>query len=499
VASKAFVAGIPSSVSTVFVEICKQQGYDVTCCEDRATALVAIEEQSFDLVCLGSGIKNASPFDLCKIMRRHSSWRDCPIVLVTDRPESGLIEKAFSAGFSESFSSTQLDALATFITRYGNYRRSIEGRVLLVEDSAVLQQVVKLMLVQVGLEVVCSESVKAAQEELESGSFDLIITDVVLKGDLTGLDLIARVRRMEGVRGDVPVLVMSNYQSSAQRLAPFRIGADDYISKPVDGDALTARSLRLIESYQLLVTVRDQQRKQEKTNHLMGQMLSRVSHECRNSMNIILGVSKLLLRKNDVNKDQTNKIEMIINAGKHQLSLLNDILDYTKLNSGDIDFRPSITAVGEIVSEAVGLFEQSCEDRGLTMEFSVSPEVPEHCFLDVRLVKQVLINLLANAAKYTTEGRVSVSVAVDSVLNKGPMLVFSVRDTGRGIAREELRLLFSEFKQSRIGHEVGGGTGLGLSLCLGFAQVMGGEIDVRSAVGKGSEFLLRLPLVEKTR
>ncbi|WP_045860771.1 response regulator [Teredinibacter purpureus] len=490
---RVFLGGAPGDVITVLTDVCEELGYEVLACEELICARKIIAEETVDLVCLAHYLQDGTAFELCREMRKQPLWRDCPILLVTERANPALIEKAFAAGFNEAFHLKQKEALRTFVARYGAYHSAISGKVLLVEDSLSQQKIVTAMLEQVGLTVHCCDDVNSALAAYNDAYFDLIITDVVLEGDLTGLDLIARIRRMEDARGDVPIIVMSSYRSSAQRLEPFRIGADDYVSKPLEGDELLVRARRLIESHQLFLQVREQQRSLEKTNRFMTQMLSRVSHECRNSINIVLGVSKILLRKSEFTADQTHKIDTIMNASKHQLSLLNDILDFTKLNSGNIAFNPNDTDVPSLVAESMNLFEYTCEEQGLTLRSSIADNLPEQCFLDARLVKQVLINLLANAVKFTVRGGITVAVETQEG-DSGKALVISVRDTGPGIESDELDLLFQEFKQTQSGRDSDSGTGLGLSLCVGFATVMGGSMDVVSKPGVGSEFILKLPV-----
>jgi len=471
---------------------CRDAGFNIISAEDIDSALMQIAEHSVDLVCLAQYMLDGNAFELCREMRRHANWRDCPIILLTDSISIQLIEKAFAAGFNETFHCQQRDALRAFLKRYGSYRRPLEGEVLVVEDSLTQQQLVTSLLQQAGLNVRCCVCVEDALQAFAEAEYDLVITDVVLEGELTGLDLITRIRRLEDSRGDLPIIVMSSYHSAAQRLEPFRIGADDYVSKPLEGEELTVRARRLIESHQLHREVLAQRAELERSNHFMTQMLGRVSHECRNSINIVLGVSKVLLRRSHLDEQQQHKMATIVRASKHQLSLLDDILDYTKLESGNIEFKPEMVDVQELAEEAIDLFRYACEERNVGLACIVDPEVPKRCQLDARLTKQVLINLLANAVKFTEVGEISLKVNIASGVSD--QLSFSVCDSGPGIVEADLELLFSAFKQTREGRAKSSSTGLGLSLCAGFAKIMGGDMAVASQPGKGSDFRLTLPL-----
>lgn len=490
-AVKVFIGGAPGAIVDFVVAVCQRQGFQALVCEDMTSAEAVIAQQTADLVCLAHYLVDGTAFELCRMMRKQPEWQGCPIVLITDGPRTQLIEKAFATGFNKTFSlEQQNDALASFIARSGAYNRAVSGHVLVVEDSRSLRRLVSSTLRGAGLQVTSFDQAPRALEAHQHRPFDLIITDVVLEGDQTGLDLITEVRSLEGDAGDVPIIVMSSYQSAAQRLEPLRIGADDYVSKPVDGEELVVRARRLIESYKLYQQVCTQQQELEHNNRMIKQMLSRVSHECRNSVNIVLGISNLMQKKNDLSAELQRKTDTIVNATRHQLSLLNDILDYTRFESGNIECELKSCAVTELVQEAVSLFRYACEEKGIALECSVAESLPAKCELDERLVKQILINLLSNAVKFVAQG----AIRVEAGASEG-RLIIAVRDTGPGISDNELTALFTAFKQTCTGRNSGVGTGLGLSLCAGFAHIMDGELTVQSQVNEGSVFTLALPLI----
>ncbi|WP_188151833.1 hybrid sensor histidine kinase/response regulator [Teredinibacter waterburyi] len=489
---RVFLGGAAGEVIEKLKSLCSE--YD--CHHDYANDLVGarklLDAGVFDLVCLAQYFDDGSAFELCREIRGQLKWQECPVLLITERSQPALIEKAFASGFNETFSLQQLPNFQAFIHNFSRARHPIEGRVLLVEDSPSQQRMVEAVLSRIGLQVKICADAHSALALFETEDFDLIITDVVLEGELTGLDLIGRIRTQSRAQASTPILVMSSYQSQAQRVEPFRIGASDYVSKPLAIDELLARARRLIESHKLLQQVHEQQLSLEHANDVMTHMLSRVSHECRNSVNIVLGVTQLLRRKETFSDAQNKKLDTITSATRHQLSLLNDILDFTQLESGEIELNLEVAEIRELVDDVVSLFVYSCEEKNLALMTEYADNLPKHCELDVRLVKQTLINLLSNAVKFTLKGQIKLRVWVEQ-----NTLRFEVSDSGPGIARDEVSLLFSAFKQTSTGRLSGTGSGLGLSLCSAFATVMGGELAATSVLGGGSQFRLTLPLTTR--
>lgn len=484
------------NIQDLLQPICSALDYELFAYTEMTALEAHFEEENCDLICLGDYLADGTGFEFCRNLRRQEVWRNAPVLLLTKSATPVLVEKAFSAGFTETFQLDQLDALATLLRRFGEYKQPIKGKVLVVEDSLSQQKVVKSVLSKIGLSVTCCQDVAHAYAKFEQQDFDLVLTDVVLEGEQTGLDLIGRVRKLESAKGDIPIMVMSTYRSAAHRVEPFRIGANDYVSKPLEYDDLIARARRLIEARQLMNRVREQSKELKQNNIFMEQMLGRVSHECRNSINIGIGISKLMLRGGGLSERQEKQIDTILSAANHQLALVNDILDYTKLSSGNYELNEGFCEISLLLDEIVRLFHFQCEERGLELITYLDPALPENCWFDNHLVRQILINLLTNALKFTQEGQIEVTLNTvqqhDS--ESSPMLRIAVSDTGSGIAKDEQQLLFQAFKQTHTGRQTVGGTGLGLSICASFAHLMGGEMGVDSEVDKGSTFYVDLPL-----
>lgn len=227
----------------------------------------------------------------------------------------------------------------------------------------------------------------------------------------------------------------------------------------------------------------------EELNRSQNRFFSSMSHEIRTPINSILGLNELILREPDASEEILKDAAGIQGAGKMLLALINDILDFSKIEAGSMDIVPVDYQVGDMMSEIVNMIWLRAQDKGLNLEVSIDPEVPSVLFGDEVRIKQILINLLNNAVKYTKEGSIGLHIESEAVTEEAAILRISVSDTGMGIKKESLPYLFDAFK--RVDEQKNRhieGTGLGLSIVKQLVELMEGTISVDSVYGEGSTF-----------
>jgi CheY-like chemotaxis protein/anti-sigma regulatory factor (Ser/Thr protein kinase) len=214
------------------------------------------------------------------------------------------------------------------------------------------------------------------------------------------------------------------------------------------------------------------------------EFLANMSHEIRTPLTSIMGFSSLLGETSDLPDLAARYVQRISTAGQSLLSVVNDILDFSKLEAGQVDLDPHPFDPAAYVEDTVELLTRQAENKGLTLGLIVDDSVPERIDADSARLRQVLLNLVGNAIKFTAEGRVNVSVT-----HAGGLLRVEVADTGPGIPAEKRDRLFQRFSQvDGAGSRNHGGTGLGLAISKSLVTLMGGEIGVESEEGKGSIF-----------
>jgi signal transduction histidine kinase len=230
-------------------------------------------------------------------------------------------------------------------------------------------------------------------------------------------------------------------------------------------------------------------------NQHKSEFLANMSHELRTPLNAIIGFSEVLAERmfGEVNEKQAEYLQDILSSGRHLLSLINDILDLSKVEAGRMELELSRFDLSAALDNAVTLMRERATRHAIRLDVLVDPAVGA-VVADERKVKQILLNLLSNAVKFTPDGgHVGVTASSAQVAEPAGTVEIAVNDTGIGIASEDLATVFQEFRQVGSAVERPEGTGLGLTLTKRFVELHGGRIWVTSEVGKGSTFTFTLP------
>ncbi len=247
-----------------------------------------------------------------------------------------------------------------------------------------------------------------------------------------------------------------------------------------------------VENARLFREIEDKSQQLEAASRHKSEFLANMSHELRTPLNAVIGFSELLLERmfGEVNEKQTEYLQDILSSGQHLLSLINDILDLSKVEAGRMELALAPFHLPVALENAVTLVKERAARHGIALNLDVDPRLGE-LVGDERKIRQVLLNLLSNAVKFTPEGG---RISLKAVLTDGSVEI-SVSDTGIGIAPEDQKAIFEEFRQ--VGSDDDRkreGTGLGLTLAKKFVELHGGKIWVESQVGKGSTFTFTLPV-----
>jgi len=464
-------------------------GANVRFCADLASAREATADTAFAFVCVALHLPDGDGIALARNLRAQPGYRHTPIVLLTSSESTETYREAISSGVTDVFLRRDVGQLVEFMKRFTLLRAPLQGRVLYVEDTRSQRELLTHMLSGNGLEVRAFANAESAWEQYADTPFDLVISDLVLSGQMSGIEFINRIRRLEGASGDVPILAVTAFDDISRRIELFYLGVTDYVIKPVIEEELLARVGNLIARQRLYRTALTAQEQARTANETKSNFISHVAHELRTPLNAIQGYAQMLAanKEQPLSATQTEQVQQIRQAGDHVLALVADLLDTARIEAGKVELQLNPISIQLLTSEAIKQVSIQAQNRGIEiMVPSVDPALSVRA--DPRRTLQVLLNLLSNAVKYNREGgtiQLLCEAHEDSVQ-------VSVQDTGEGLSAEQLEQLFVPFKRLAR-HQNIEGTGLGLVVCRSLMEAMNGSIAVTSEVGVGTRFTITLP------
>jgi len=412
-------------------------------------------------------------------------------------------------------------------------------RILVVEDSRTQAEQLRLVLTREGYEVEVALDGREGLAKAASSGPNLVISDITMP-EMDGFEFCRAMKSSDATKR-VPIILRTARTSPADIIKGLESGATNFIPKVYDDEYLLERVRRIFEQLEhrkheflemevslnvggrritvsadrqqimelLFSTFDEMSRHQEeldranrelqearteaeRANLAKSEFLSRMSHELRTPLNAILGFGQLL-EMEAIDESQEESVRYILRGGRHLLDLINEVLDITRIESGDLALSVEPVALGDALADVLSLLRPVAEERGVRLRTELGALGERHVLADRQRLKQVLLNLASNAIKYNRRG----GVATLSVEDTGDdHLRILVEDEGAGIPEEQLERLFVPF--DRLGAEAGEveGTGLGLALSERLVAAMGGTISVESTVGRGSTFSVELRAAE---
>lgn len=334
------------------------------------------------------------------------------------------------------------------------------------------------------------DSADSALELLKENKHDICLLDYQL-GLTNGLSVLTQAIN---AGCSVPIIMLTGQSDNQLDNDALDAGAVDYVIKSELNTNRFHRAIRYALSRKEIENERLERIKAESKSRSKDKFVAHLSHELRTPLTSILGYTELLLTQKD-NANIHNELSTILDNGRHLLGLLNNVLDLSKIAAGKLELNYATLALDSFIVDLYALMSVTAEDKGISLSISANTPLPVEITADALRLRQIFINLIHNAIKFTDKGSVNVEIGFETQTNGKNMLTISISDTGIGIPKHLLTTIFQPFEQVEdIVSRNEDGAGLGLAICCELLKQMSGKISVESEEGVGSKFIIELDL-----
>ena len=517
-------------------------GYDVRTGDDSELVEELACQYQPDLIVLDALLQKMNGFELCQGLKNHSQLSHIPIIMTS---AIYLSEEDFERGFQVGNTTYPIWADRCVMKPFAPedllkqiaYILGTEVEtpyvpiILIVDDEKDIRDLLKTTLEQHQYCAVEAATGRECLKILADTTPDLILLDYKLP-DISGMKVLQDIRK---ALPDVGIIFMTAYGDEDIAISAIAAQVDSYIRKPFLVEAMMTtiaqtleRSRNKLERKRLIAQLRESNReimnnyalldhanrRLRELDQLKSEFLANIGHELRTPLNSIIGFTELVLQgySGPLNQEQHRQLSMVLNSGNHLLRVLNDVIEISMLNAGQIVLKNEYVSLALLVQEVLHELRHNALQKQLRILVNIENQLPD-CYCSREKVKLILYNLLDNSIKFSSSGEISISAFPASQLSQDDWrkaylrsedipeersLIVSIQDQGIGIHQKNFDILFDEFRQvdGSLTREYNG-TGLGLAISKKLVELYGGKIWLESQIGVGTTFYFTIPLSKK--
>jgi signal transduction histidine kinase len=458
--------------------------------------------QDYDYIILNLYLPDAEEKELIINVKKIT---DSKIIILTSKDNDELRRYLFKYGIIDYLNKVNIEQTIKNIDKLiTQIEENKNSNILIIEDSNVIRVHESEVLRQRNYNIFESESGIQGIKIFNENNIDLVILDLELK-DMNGLDILEEIKRKNT---NIPVLIVSGTGNAATISKSLKSGASDFMRKPIIFEEFLLKTDMLIDYYRKINELEDYKNNLEKkvrealketealnknliiANEAKDMLLANVSHELKTPLNSINLISAVMKNNSDnsLNEKQLKNIEIINSCGKNLQYLINDLLDITELDAGEVELSKNTFDLRISLDKLYETILPQAENNHINFEYEFD-ESSKYIYSDENRIIQIIKNFLSNSLKFTKNGNILLKIEDDNDFIK-----ISVKDNGIGIEEDKIKDVFDRFKQidSSTSRKYGG-TGLGLSICSGLSKLLEASINVESKIGVGSTFTLNIP------